>query len=146
MVGRVGLVPSSLVGQVHDSDLSDFNVVILILDAVALSDGLVATVALGINTDSQNRILGFRVSNSENQQVCEDLLEHLYRRGFKLTPWRRLLAGLDGSLALQNAQARTSFEEAGSELLPLVRQEGTNEPSLSLISTNCIKMSLKIYA
>ena len=50
------------------------------LDAVILSDGLVATVALGINTDGQKRILGFRVGNSENQQVCEDLLGHLSRR------------------------------------------------------------------
>jgi transposase-like protein len=199
---------AALVGQVQDSDLSDFNVVVLMLDAVALSDGLVATVALGINTDGQKRILGFRVGNSENQQVCEDMLGHLSRRGFKVTPGRRLLAVLDGSLALKNAllshfpnaliqrclvhkernlkgylskrhwaelnrlfarlrksqgaedakdaadaiaafladknaQARTSFEEAGSELLTLARLEVTNELSVSLLSTNCIENVFK---
>ena len=63
---------AALVEQVEGSDLSDFNLVVLMLDAVILSDGLVATVALGINADGKKRILGFRVGNSENQQVCED--------------------------------------------------------------------------
>lgn len=94
---------AALVEQVQDSDLSDFDVVVLMLDAVVLSDGLVATVALGINSDGQKRILGFRVGNSENQQVCEDLLGHLSRRGFRVAAQRRLLAVLDGSLALKNA-------------------------------------------
>ena len=75
---------AALVEQVQDSDLSDFNLVVLMLDAVILSDGLVATVALGINTDGQKRILGFRVGSSENQQVCEDLLGHLSCRGLKV--------------------------------------------------------------
>ena len=199
---------AALVEQVQDSDLSDFDVVVLMLDAVVLSDGLVATVALGINTDGQKRILGFRVGNSENQQVCEDLLGHLSRRGFKVAAERRLLAVLDGSLTLKNAllshfpnaliqrclvhkernlkgylskrhwpelnrlfarlrksqgaedakeaadaiaafladknaQARTSFEEAGSELLTLARLEVTNELSVSLLSTNCIENVFK---
>ena len=199
---------AALVEQVQDSDLSDFDVVVLMLDAVVLSDGLVATMALGINTDGQKRILGFRVGNSENQQVCEDLLGHLSRRGFKVAPERRLLAVLDGSLALKNAllshfpnaliqrclvhkernlkgylskrhwpelnrlfgrlrksqgagdakeaadaiaaflvdknaQARTSFEEVGSELLTLARLEVTNDLSVSLLSTNCIENVFK---
>ena len=199
---------AALVEQVQDSDLSDFNLVVLMLDAVILSDGLVATVALGISTDGQKRILGFRVGNSENQQVCEDLLGHLSRRGLKVTPRRRLLAVLDGSQALKNAllshfpkaliqrclvhkernlkgylskrhwaelnrlftrlrksqgaedakeavdaiaafladknaQARSSFEEAGPELLTLARLEITNELSVSLLSTNCIENVFK---
>ena len=94
---------AALVEQLQDCELSDFNLVILMLDAVVLTDGLVATVALGINEDGQKRVLGFRVGYSENQQVCEDLLGSLSRRGLKVANNRRLLAVLDGSLALKNA-------------------------------------------
>jgi transposase-like protein len=93
----------ALVEQVQQSDISDFDVVALMLDAIVLSDGLVATVALGIKTDGQKHILGFREGNSENQQVCEDLLGSLSRQGFKVPAERRLLAVLDGSLALKSA-------------------------------------------
>lgn len=94
---------AALVEQLQDSDLSGFDLVILMLDAVVLTDGLVATVALGINEDGQKRVLGFRVGHSENQQVCEDLLGSLSRRGLRVAEGRRLLAVLDGSLALKNA-------------------------------------------
>ena len=94
---------AALVEELQDCDLSDFNIVIMMLDAVVLSDGLVATVSLGINEDGQKRVLGFRVGHSENQQVCEDLLGSLSRRGLKVSSGRRLLAVLDGSLALKNA-------------------------------------------
>ena len=77
--------------------------VVLMLDAVVLSDGLLATVALGIYTDRQKRILGFRVGKSEYQQVCEDLLRNLIRRGLKVTPSHRLLAVLNVSQAFKNA-------------------------------------------
>jgi transposase-like protein len=46
-------------------------------------------------------------------------------------------------LADKNAQARSSFEEAGPELLTLARLEITNELSVSLLSTNCIENVFK---
>ena len=46
-------------------------------------------------------------------------------------------------LADKNAQARNSFEEAGSELLTLARLEVSNELSVSLLSTNCIENVFK---
>lgn len=199
---------AALVEELQDCDLSDFNVVIMMLDAVALTDGLVATVALGINEEGQKRVLGFRVGHSENQQVCEDLLGSLSRRGLKVANGRRLLAVLDGSKALKNAllsrypntliqrclvhkernlqgylskrhwgelarlfarlrksqgaqsgkeaadgielfladkndQARSSLEEASSELLTLAKLEVSNELSVSLLSTNCIENVFK---
>lgn len=94
---------AALVEELQDCDLSDFNMVILMLDAVVLTDGLVATVALAVNEDGQKRVLGLRVGHSENQQVCEDLLGSLSRRGLKVASGGRLLAVLDGSQALKNA-------------------------------------------
>jgi hypothetical protein len=38
----------------------------------------------------------------------------------------------------ENAQARISFEEAGSGLLTLIEIEVTNEMSFYLLSTNCV--------
>jgi transposase-like protein len=46
-------------------------------------------------------------------------------------------------LANKNAQARSSFEEAGPELLTLARLEITYELSVSLLSTNCIENVFK---
>jgi putative transposase len=94
---------AELVKQQQESDLSEIDLVILMLDAVVLSGGMVATTALGIDADGRKHVLGFRIGSSENQQVCEDLLGALSRRGLKTRIGRHLLAVLDGSLALKNA-------------------------------------------
>ena len=87
----------------QQADLSGFNVVILMLDAVVLSAGLVATAALGINAEGEKRVLGFRVGSSENKEVCRDLLPSLVQRGLIAPKDRYLLAVLDGSKALKQA-------------------------------------------
>lgn len=94
---------AGLVEQMQQSDLSDFDLLILMIDAVVLAKGIVATVALGIDTTGRKRVLGFRVGGSENRQVCEDLLSNLSARGLSKPAWRRLLAVLDGSDALRSA-------------------------------------------
>jgi transposase-like protein len=94
---------AELVGQMQQSDLSGFDLVVLMLDAVVLSSGLVATVALGINAEGEKRVLGFRVGSSENKEVCRDLLSNLVRRGLKAPEGRYLFAVLDGSEALKRA-------------------------------------------
>ena len=94
---------AGLVEQMQQSDLSDFDLVVLMLDAVVLSSGLVATVALGINTEGEKKVLGFRVGSSENKQVCRDLLSNLVRRGLDAPSGRYLFAVLDGSEALKQA-------------------------------------------
>jgi putative transposase len=94
---------ADLVKQQQESDLSGIDLVILMLDAVVLSGGMVATTALGIDADGRKHVLGFRIGSSESQQVCEDLLGALSRRGLKAPAGRHLLAVLDGSLALKNA-------------------------------------------
>jgi len=51
---------AELVEQMQQADLSGFDLVVLMLDAVVLSAGLVATVALGINAEGEKKVLGFR--------------------------------------------------------------------------------------
>ena len=94
---------ADLVEQVQQSDLSGFDLVVLMLDAVVLCKDLVATVALGIDEGGNKHILGFRVGSSENQQVCADLLSSLKQRGLRAPQGRQVLAVLDGSKALKNA-------------------------------------------
>jgi transposase-like protein len=94
---------AGLVEELQQGCLKEFDLLILMIDAVVLCKGLVATVAMGYDIDGNKRILGFQVGNSENQQVCEDLLCRLQRRGLDVSRNRRLLAVLDGSAALQNA-------------------------------------------
>jgi len=55
-----------LVQQMQQSDLSGMELVIMMLDGVVLSDGLVATVALGIDSEGTKRVLGFQVGSSES--------------------------------------------------------------------------------
>ena len=97
---------AELVVEVQQSDLSGIDLLVLMLDAVVLSGGLVATVALAIDREGQKHILGFRVGSSENQEVCRDLLEGLSQRGLKAPADRSLLAVLDGSKALKKALLR----------------------------------------
>ena len=92
-----------LVEQMQQSDLSDFDLLVLMIDAVVLAKGVVATVALGIDTSGRKQILGYRVGGSENCEVCADLLSNLSARGLKKPLERRLLAVLDGSDALRSA-------------------------------------------
>ena len=94
---------AELVDQMQQSDLSDFDLVILMLDAVVLSSGLVATAALGINAEGEKKVLGFRVGSSESKEVCRDLLSNLVRRGLRAPEGRYLFAVLDGSQALKQA-------------------------------------------
>ena len=94
---------AELVEEVQQSDLSGFDLLVLMIDAVVLAKGLVATVALGIDPKGNKKILGYRVGGSENQEVCSDLLGSLSRRGLKKPAQRRLLALLDGSQALRAA-------------------------------------------
>ena len=94
---------AELVEQMQQAGLSEFDLMVLMLDAVVLSAGLVATVALGINAQGEKRVLGFQVGSSENKEVCRDLLSNLNRRGLRPPEGRHLFAVLDGSDALKQA-------------------------------------------
>jgi putative transposase len=92
-----------LVEQVQQSELSGMDVVVIMIDAVVLSKDLVATVAMGIDSEGSKHVLGFRVGSSENREVCRDLLLNLITRGLTPPAGRYLLGVLDGSKALEKA-------------------------------------------
>ena len=94
---------AELVAGMQQADLGEFDVLVLMIDAVVLAKGVVATVALGIDTNGHKRILGYRVGGSENKEVCADLLSNLAARGLAVPASRDLLAVLDGSDALRSA-------------------------------------------
>jgi len=93
---------ATIAEEMQQKSLSQIDLAVLMLDGVVLCRGLVATVALGIDSEGVKHILGFRVGSSENQEVCKDLLSNLQRRGLKVSKDRKLLAVLDGSDALRN--------------------------------------------
>jgi len=93
----------ALVEQMRQESLADFDLLVLMIDAVVLCKGLVATVALGIDPAGNKRVLGFQVGSSESAEVCGDLLRSLQQRGLRASQGRRLLAVLDGSKALEKA-------------------------------------------
>lgn len=92
-----------LVEEMQQRDLTHVDMLAIMLDAVVLCKGLVATVALAVDTTGNKHILGFRVGSSENREVCRDLLSNLKRRGLQAPNGRMLLAVLDGSQALKRA-------------------------------------------
>ena len=94
---------AELVAGMQQADLGEFDLLVLMIDAVVLAKGVVATVALGIDTHGHKRILGYRVGGSENKEVCADLLSNLGARGLTVPASRDLLAVLDGSEALRSA-------------------------------------------
>lgn len=92
-----------LVEQMQQANLSSIDLVAMIIDGVVLAKDLVATVAMGIDSEGNKHVLGFRVGSSENREVCRDLLLNLSARALTLAPDRYLLGVLDGSKALEKA-------------------------------------------
>ncbi len=93
----------AFVQELQHSDLSGFDLLVLMVDGVVLGKDLVAVVALGFDVDGHKRVLGYRLGSSENAEVCKDLLVALVQRGLRMPKERRLLAVLDGSQALEKA-------------------------------------------
>jgi len=80
----------------------------LMIDAIVLTNGLVAIVALGLTVDGRKMILDFEIGSSENFETCSLLLGRLKERSF--TFGGPPLAVLDGSLALAKA-VRAHFKD-----------------------------------
>jgi len=93
---------AELVGEINESDLSDFELLTLMMDGTVLAEGLHAIIALGVDPSGRKRVLGFAVGASENREVCTDLVNSLVERGLKPCR-RRPLAVIDGSKVLRQA-------------------------------------------
>lgn len=94
-------VGHKFVAELRERDLSQTDWAIVMLDGIRLSKDQTAIVAIGITSGGEKRVLDFELGNSENTEVCRDLLRRLTKRGFACK--RRLLAVLDGSDALRSA-------------------------------------------
>jgi transposase-like protein len=71
------------------------------LDGIHLSKDQTAIAAIGITCGGEKHVLDFELGNSENYEVCRDLLNRIVARGFR--PEGRLLAVTDGSPSLKKA-------------------------------------------
>lgn len=70
------------------------------LDGIWLSKQHFAIVAIGITTDGHKHVLEVDLGNTEDADVCRDLMRRLMKRGIQCD--RRLLAVLDCSAALRS--------------------------------------------
>jgi transposase-like protein len=86
--------------EINGRDLSKERWIILMIDAKEVAERSV-TVALGITEEGRKVVLGLQEGDTENWQVCKDLLQSLVDRG--LSPTANLLFVLDGSKALKKA-------------------------------------------
>lgn len=75
----------------------------LMLDGIRLSNDLTAVVALGFTAEGEKVILDFEIGSSENETVCQALVNRLSERGFGPEEGYRLLAVLDGSKPLKKS-------------------------------------------
>ena len=83
---------ATLVEEVQQCRLADFDLRVLMTDAVVVCRGLVATVVLCIDAQGNQRVLGFQVGSSESAEVCSDLLRSLQQRGLRASAAADVLA------------------------------------------------------
>ena len=90
-----------LVGELRSREIASVDWIALMLDGIVLSKDQTAVVAVGVASDGTKHVLDFEPGNTENYEVCRDLMSRIVERGFVTS--RRLLAVLDGSSALKKA-------------------------------------------
>ena len=95
--GRFKVASGQRAQDVRKRDLSKLRLCALMLDGVEFRRELFV-VALGIDKTGGKTILGYHQGATENQQICDRLLEGLTARGLDLR--QGMLAVLDGSAAL----------------------------------------------
>ena len=93
----------TLIDEMLGRDLSELDILVVMLDGIHLCNGLCSVAAIGIDRSGAKHVLGFRIGSSENAEVCRDLVADLHRRGLRPIEGKRFLAVLDGSKALKNA-------------------------------------------
>jgi putative transposase len=97
---RFVLASAEQVQALLKRDLSKLDLCILMIDGVEYcSEHFV--VALGIDATGAKTILGFHQGATENQQICDQLLQELGTRGLKFK--RHFMAVIDGGRAVQSS-------------------------------------------
>ena len=87
--------------ELNSRDLSSYDFVSVMVDGIEFG-GQMVICALGMTKEGQKLILGLRLGDTENSEVCVDLLQSLCERGFPATS-SSLLFTIDGSKALRKA-------------------------------------------
>ena len=93
----------------NSRDLSFYNFSSLMIDGVSFGRRIVVVV-LGITSKGEKLILGLREGDTENWELCRDLLESLIDRGLKNT--KPYLFIIDGSRALKKAICKVFSHKA----------------------------------
>ena len=88
-------------------DLSGYELAALMIDGIEYG-GSCVVVALGITAEGKKLVLGLRRGDTENWEVCKDLLQALIERGLKHD--HPFLLVLDGSKALRKATRKVFGE------------------------------------
>lgn len=89
--------------DINGRDLSEYFWVTIMIDGIEFAGSCVVA-ALGITTTGEKLILGLKKGDTENWEVCKDLLQELVERGLKTED--SFLFVLDGSKALKKAVVR----------------------------------------
>ena len=88
--------------EFRQRDISNIEVVALMLDGICLSKDLMAIAALAIDSTGRKHFLDFEIGASEDYVNAYALTSRLVERGINVLP-KRLLGLLDGSAALSKA-------------------------------------------
>lgn len=117
--GGVGLSKSSVsrvfkngskksLEEINSRDLSKYNFLSVMIDGIEFG-GKMLIVGVGITESMQKIILGLRLGDTENSEVCTDLLSSIIERNFNKS--RKYLFVLDGSKALRTAVLKVFGED-----------------------------------
>lgn len=86
--------------ELNDRDLSGHDFVAIMIDGIGFGERLVIA-ALGLTVRGQKIVLGLREGETENSEVCVDLLRSLLDRGLGVK--RQILFVIDGGKGLKKA-------------------------------------------
>lgn len=95
--------------EINSRDLSSYNFVSLMIDGTGFGGRLVIS-ALGITDRGEKLNIGLREGDTENSEVCIDLLQSLIERGLRTD--QPILFVIDGSKALRKSIRRVFGEKA----------------------------------
>lgn len=118
--GGVGLSKSSVsrvfkngsrksLDEINSRDLSKYTFLAVMIDGIEFG-GKMLIVAIGITESMQKIILGLRLGDTENSEICIDLLRTVIERNFNQN--KKYLFVLDGSKALRKAVVKVFGEDA----------------------------------
>lgn len=86
--------------ELNDRDLSGYDFVAIMIDGIGFGDRMVIA-AIGLTTGGEKIVLGIREGETENSDVCCDLLRSFIDRGLRTN--RHILFVTDGAKALKKA-------------------------------------------